>query len=520
MSNKPAVDTTDTTSLQQHRHQKQDHHQSKPQRRSHRKSRNGCAECKRRHIRCDEQRPACANCAIAERTCVFPVPRAKTGAHQSSWMMRTRQRRSASPSTSPPSYHHQQHAQEYISPVATAATAGTTWTSSERDTPVYTPPLRETPLMSPPPKHHHHHQQQQQQQQQPQPQLQPQVQSALPSFEEAFSTPPSTHSPFNPPLPETTPAGNLFTAEHLALLHHATSPENKFFVGPVQDHSIVDIAIRRAHDAPYLIDQVLALSALHKASLQPPQSPQARSLQHIATELQTRAVALFTTATSTIPPEDHESSIPRFLFAGILSLHDLGDTLNTIRTLHYSQFHIFVNRFVDCFRIHHGVHAILQPIYSHLKSSELKPLLSITSRIGPGINGVDKYIRGHECEPLYALLQSSDLGPATVAACKKAAESLQWAFDMSRSLPSAAAVPHAASAFSVKVGTDYIEVLRRLQPEALIILAYYGVLLHYSRDFWIFDTAGVSMVRAIAQHLGTYWKSAMAWPLRAVGDES
>ncbi|OTA61406.1 hypothetical protein K449DRAFT_331234 [Hypoxylon sp. EC38] len=40
-------------------------------RRSHRKSRAGCSECKRRHIKCDELRPACGNCSISSRVCSF-----------------------------------------------------------------------------------------------------------------------------------------------------------------------------------------------------------------------------------------------------------------------------------------------------------------------------------------------------------------------------------------------------------------------------------------------------------------
>ncbi|ORY59548.1 uncharacterized protein BCR38DRAFT_488578 [Pseudomassariella vexata] len=41
-------------------------------RRSHRKSRKGCFECKRRHIRCDEQHPQCIACLRADRVCTYP----------------------------------------------------------------------------------------------------------------------------------------------------------------------------------------------------------------------------------------------------------------------------------------------------------------------------------------------------------------------------------------------------------------------------------------------------------------
>ncbi|KAI2615381.1 hypothetical protein GGR54DRAFT_298768 [Hypoxylon sp. NC1633] len=40
-------------------------------RRAHRKSRMGCSECKRRHMKCDEVRPACGNCSITSRPCSF-----------------------------------------------------------------------------------------------------------------------------------------------------------------------------------------------------------------------------------------------------------------------------------------------------------------------------------------------------------------------------------------------------------------------------------------------------------------
>ncbi|KPM36284.1 hypothetical protein AK830_g10281 [Neonectria ditissima] len=40
-------------------------------RRTHRKSRLGCSECKKRHIKCDESRPVCLNCSKTDRNCSF-----------------------------------------------------------------------------------------------------------------------------------------------------------------------------------------------------------------------------------------------------------------------------------------------------------------------------------------------------------------------------------------------------------------------------------------------------------------
>ncbi|KAK4193242.1 hypothetical protein QBC35DRAFT_100150 [Podospora australis] len=43
-------------------------------RRSHKKSRAGCLECKRRHVKCDEQRPKCIICTLSDRDCSYATP--------------------------------------------------------------------------------------------------------------------------------------------------------------------------------------------------------------------------------------------------------------------------------------------------------------------------------------------------------------------------------------------------------------------------------------------------------------
>lgn len=43
-------------------------------RRAHHKSRNGCATCKKRRVKCDEKGPPCGNCKIKSLECLFPEP--------------------------------------------------------------------------------------------------------------------------------------------------------------------------------------------------------------------------------------------------------------------------------------------------------------------------------------------------------------------------------------------------------------------------------------------------------------
>ncbi|EEQ88898.1 hypothetical protein RJZ56_004892 [Blastomyces dermatitidis] len=44
---------------------------------SHNKSRRGCLNCKKRHVKCDEQGPPCANCVVRKSDCVYQLPATK-----------------------------------------------------------------------------------------------------------------------------------------------------------------------------------------------------------------------------------------------------------------------------------------------------------------------------------------------------------------------------------------------------------------------------------------------------------
>ena len=115
-------------------------------------------------------------------------------------------------------------------------------------------------------------------------------------------------------------------------------------------------------------------------------------------------------------------------------------------------------------------------------------------------------------------MDDSDLKEASVEACRQAINVLQQSFDTCRSL-NEDDYPQASSGFLVGVGAEFVDVLSKHRPEALVILAYYGVLLHRCRGFWAFGNAGASMIRAISGNLGSYWQETLAWPLYVLEKE-
>lgn len=471
-------------------------------RRTHKKSRRGCTECKRRHIRCDEGRPACTNCNIAERACSFLDAAAEPQPQQ------------ALPT--PPTVHQptlqqpqQQQQQSYPhSPAESSKSGG--FVSSGGTGHGMLPGIRQevkdeapTPRQMPPahqqPQHHQqHHQHQQQQQQQ-----------SLPSFNDAFAnTPTSSTWSSSQAVP---PRVSTFTPQHLMLLHHAETAMDSDILWHGYTPAIVDIAIRYAVDCPYLIDELLAFAAIHLAREKP---ATASTWRHHATELQTRAVASFA-KDSENPESEVTYNVPRFLFATMLSLHVLAETLEYYR----SDLDVFIDRYIECVQLHKGIRTVIQPSWPELLESELKPLLHIVTSQRPQDPTV-----GEECRPLHALIDACPQGSylaadsAARAGCHEAVRMLQWAFDLVTRLPQPG-LPHGVSGFSIMIPAEFTDVLRRHVPEALVVMAYFGVLLHRTRRYWVCGNNGAFVIRGIADRLGPQWEEAMRWPLRVLVEE-
>jgi hypothetical protein len=106
----------------------------------------------------------------------------------------------------------------------------------------------------------------------------------------------------------------------MAFLHYAMTNMSDFMALQVGGQPVIDTALENADKAPYLLDQVLALSALH---LSTQDVAQASSLRRQSTELQTRALGLFNEAKDRI---SEYTSVQAFLFASLLGLYVLHET--------------------------------------------------------------------------------------------------------------------------------------------------------------------------------------------------
>ncbi|KAL5052163.1 hypothetical protein BDW71DRAFT_6285 [Aspergillus fruticulosus] len=63
----------------------------------------------------------------------------------------------------------------------------------------------------------------------------------------------------------------------------------------------------------------------------------------------------------------------------------------------------------------------------------------------------------------------------------------------------------------------YMELFRKRDPFALVILAHYAVILHFLRRHWWMGEWGLRLIQEIGQHLDANWRNSITWVLDATG---
>ncbi|KAH7073167.1 Upc2 protein [Paraphoma chrysanthemicola] len=384
-------------------------------RRPHRKSRQGCTECKARHIKCDELRPSCANCTISERQCSYP--------------------------------HH--------SPCS--------------------------PKPAPAPK--------------PAPDLYASILEPRPTEETGGKGP---HTPR---------VDTRFTLFHMICLHHADMHMHDYMALQGSGQPIIEIALRVADTAPFLLDQVLALSAL---DLSGKERPANMTYHREASELQIRALSLFNQSTEGISDTNR---LALFLFASLLGIHVLRETL-----VHHSHGTIatFIEEFLRYLRLHRGVRNFInEQSWDQILQSELRPLLHL-SHLATVVGNLTP---GNETSKLKAFLETYDSGSESNNACQDALRWIQWMLDLAKQdISSESLAIHATMAWPLVISEEYIHAFHQHRPEALAVFAYYAHTLYRYRSFWVFGDSGSSLLCLIKSNIGSFWLRQLDRPVQGTID--
>jgi hypothetical protein len=261
--------------------------------------------------------------------------------------------------------------------------------------------------------------------------------------------------------------------------------------------------------SPFLMPQVLALSAKHLSISSPDRS---QALQDEATKLQTEALEMFRSSVGEI---DEGNIIPVFLYSGILGLHFFSDTFSKPS----ESLDVFLDRFVQSIKLMQGILAILKGRWDFLANSDIKEMLKQDQKRvedDTALIEIDENVA--QFEQLCSRFAASDINPAQSRVCIAAVRYLLSLLKSESGVPSSDGVwsPRLVTSWPVVVSAEFTELMIQRQPEALIVLAYYSTLMHRCKDFWIMGNGGRLLLDAVGTYLGIEWDPWLAWPRSVV----
>lgn len=319
----------------------------------------------------------------------------------------------------------------------------------------------------------------------------------------------SSHGPALPIAPSTSSInfglgneGSVYNIEHFRLLDNfdlvvrsGTDP-----AGQQQRKEYMQTAFK----FPFLLDQMLALSEAHM-SVNHTESGAVNATE--ATFLQTRALQQFNSFQA-MESDSEEQRKAVFLYSSLLSMHALFGALIMCQSDEPQK---FLDRFAFYISIQRGVAAIAsEPGSWNILKDHASMVLGSAS-----LTDFEAPNNGHECEALYGLVEASNLDPARRETLVQVIKSLQWAFDIQRRVCKHGSEHGvtAVLAWACCVPNEFISMLKQQVPEALVMLAYYTVILHRAREHWAVRDAGQQITKGVSSWLGSFWAKWLSWPL-------
>lgn len=221
--------------------------------------------------------------------------------------------------------------------------------------------------------------------------------------------------------------------------------------------------------------------------------------------LQALALSSFNSSTLTITQDNLNAA---FLFSGLLGLHFFCDTFLTASP----DLNTFLDRLVQAIQLLRGIRALVGVSWDAIKNSDIKCLLDADDR--PLVDRNDEVT--HAFEDLQASVAQSDIISAFES--KVYFEAIIGLTKVYNSQPEDGTLdgPGVDSrmmmAWPINISAEYTDLLNQRKPVALIIMAYFSILLYQRRAFWAVGDAGRYLLTAIEEYLGEGWAEWLSMP--------
>ncbi|KAF9694234.1 hypothetical protein EKO04_007859 [Ascochyta lentis] len=310
---------------------------------------------------------------------------------------------------------------------------------------------------------------------------------------------------------------DLFEMSDMALLHHWITVGGHSILNTHElDHFWHSVIPSVGFKHQHVIHSVLSISALHIAHTSPPDRS---NFLLIAAEHRSKALDGFTEDLQNVGPENCNALFANatltFLYA-FISFGRMFDEEHTDTKNRTTR--ILGGEWIPLVR---GTAAVLHPIHEHVREGPLSALLELYN-----FEDLDPTDDTHTSAYSDQLLAAQEIWAADEHAevynetLRVLLKCSAWMALFDGSTEVRLGYNRLCSGPFIWIFTvpeKYLVLQHQRQPPALIIFAFYGVLLHRLNNYWWAEGCGKNIVGAVDECLGPYWSSWMDWPKQAVG---
>jgi hypothetical protein len=316
------------------------------------------------------------------------------------------------------------------------------------------------------------------------------------------NTTPTSSSSIHPALVQTEPYVN---ATHIELFYYIIENGEWSFGDDYLKESRPHV-VKYAFTYPFLLNELLAISALHLSARRPAQKSFYREE---AARLQSQALRMFN---ETLRDLNHQNIIPAFLFSALQGIVTFFETFHN-PTYEVNDWITFFENIIQSITLLQGVRAIVEPWWQFLITSDIKDICEEPAP--PDEEWSDEAVEQLEAVRV-RISQSTGLDQTQAVVCDKAIHEMIFVYKSvfgpgSKWLPHDQVYGKYATRWLILVPPAYTELLVQRKPEALLILGYFAVILHKLRDCWNVGDAGQKLIQVVEAHLEVPWDDKLSW---------
>ena len=288
----------------------------------------------------------------------------------------------------------------------------------------------------------------------------------------------------------------------LELLHHFTTETCYTLSDRPESHELWRITVPQvAFQHDFLMRGILAISSLHLSCLR---AEKQTHWGHLAAKQQDAALSSF----RKIMTNMDESNCDAFLaLASLIVVYGFESPKSSDSLGMFNYKGQDSDEWLPLIR---GVNSIIMSVWPWIKNGRLSGLLHDHVQEPPRTELPS--VLSEQLTHLESMCEDASGGPEVTNAYKAALESLRASFIRMNNRPAYECEVSIAFLWPVMIPQEYITMLNEKRPEALVILAYYCVILHHLDDYWWMRGWAMHIISNIHRELEDRWLYFLQWP--------